>query len=315
MSYSAVVPSRRAFLRGAALALSGSAVTRAALRAQDASAVRFHDIRRGAGFFTGPGGTIGWLATPDGVVAIDSQFPGTASTCIAGLRARSSHGIDLLINTHHHGDHTAGNAVFRPVVRQILQHERCAAAHRTMAQAAGGDALKGVADVTFRESWTTAIGMERVVVAYFGAAHTSGDAAVLFEAANVVHVGDLVFNRIPPFVDRAAGASVRNWIAVLERIADTYRGATFVFGHGRNGAVSGTVADVAHFRSYLSAVVDHVQKGIAAGRSQQEIAALQAVPGFSDYADLVKNYASAFPLFSLGHVLTATYQELTEPSR
>jgi cyclase len=314
MSYSAGVPSRRAFIR-TALALSGGAAVRASLAAQGAPAVHFHDIRRGVGIFTGPGGTIGWLATPDGAVAVDTQFPDTASACISGLRARSPRGIDVVVNTHHHGDHTAGNVTFRPVVRQIVQHERCAAAHRTAAQSAGGDALKGLADVTFRQSWTTALGNERIVVSYFGPAHTSGDAAVLFEAANVVHVGDLVFNRIPPFVDRAAGASIRNWITVLEKIASTYRGAAFIFGHGRNDAVTGTVADVTGFGDYLSAVLDHVQKGIAAGRSQQEITSLQALPGFPEYADLVKNYASAFPLFTLGHVLTAAYQELTAPSQ
>jgi cyclase len=309
-----VVPSRRSFIRTAALAVSGSAIVPLPLGAQGAPAVRFQDIRRGVGIFTGPGGTIGWLATPEGALAIDSQFPDTARACISGLRTRSSRGIEVLINTHHHADHTAGNVTFRPAVRQIVQHERCAAAHRNAAQSAGGDALKGLADVTFGDSWTTTLGSERVVVSHLGPAHTSGDAIVLFEAANVVHLGDLVFNRIPPFVDRAAGASIRNWVAVLERVAATYGGTTFVFGHGKNDAVTGTARDVNGFRDYLSAVLDHVGKGIAAGRSQQEITSLETLPGFPEYADLVKNYASAFPLFTLTHVLGAAYQELSAPA-
>jgi glyoxylase-like metal-dependent hydrolase (beta-lactamase superfamily II) len=291
--------------------LSGTAVVRPSLGAQAALAGRFHDIRRGVGVFTGPGGTIGWLATPDGAVAIDSQFPDTARACVSGLQARSSRGVEVLINTHHHADHTAGNVTFRPVVRQIVQHERCAAAHRNAAQNAGADALKGLADVTFGESWSTMIGSERVTVSYFGPAHTSGDAVVLFEAANVVHVGDLVFNRVPPFVDRAAGASIRNWVAVLGRVATTYRGATFIFGHGKDDAVTGTVTDVTGFADYLAAVLDYVQKGIVEGRSEQEITSLETLPGFPEYADLVKNYASAFPLFTLAHVLSAAYQELS----
>jgi hypothetical protein len=98
---------------------------------------------------------------------------------------------------------------------------------------------------------------------------------------------------------------------VLETVVASHPDALFVFGHGKGDAVTGTAADVRHFRDYLTAVVEHVQRAIAAGRSVEETARLQTLPGFPDYADLVKNYASAFPLFTLGHVLTAAYQELT----
>ena len=36
-------------------------------------------------------------------------------------------------------------------------------------------------------------------------------------------------------------------------------------------------------------------------------------PAHAEYGDVVKNYPSAFPQFSLAHVLTAAYQELTGP--
>jgi glyoxylase-like metal-dependent hydrolase (beta-lactamase superfamily II) len=261
-------------------------------------------LRRGTAVFVGPGGTIGWLATADGAVLVDSQFPETAVTCLAAVRRRTTAPIAVLINTHHHADHTAGNVTCRPAVKQIVQHERCAASHRTIAKA-------GLADVTFATTWSTTIGDERVTARHFGAAHTGGDAIVVFERANVVHAGDLVFNRIPPFVDRAAGASIRNWITVLETVAAEHADALYVFGHGRNENVTGTVDDVRHFRDYLTAVLEHVQRAVAAGRSVEETARLAAVPGFPDFPDLVKNYASAFPLFTLGHVLTAAYQELT----
>jgi cyclase len=307
------VPDRRRFLCTGVRALAGGALASVPLLAQAADPPRFHDLRRGVGFFTGSGGTIGWLVTPDGAVAVDSQFPATAKVCAAGLQARSPRGIAVLVNTHHHGDHTAGNTAFRAAARHIVQHEDCARLHRAAAEGAGGDAVTGLADTTFAGSWTTTIGAERIEVSYFGPAHTAGDVVVLFERANVVHLGDLVFNRIPPFVDRAAGASIRNWIGVLERIAVEHRDATFIFGHGRNDAVTGTVADVTGFRDYLAAVLEYVQTGVAAGRSQQEIAAIATLPGFPDYTDVVKTYASAFPLFTLAHVLTAMHQELTSP--
>ena len=307
------MPSRRQFLVTAAAALTGETLAGRQRLPQPVATSRFHDVRRGVGYFTGPGGTIGWLATPDGAAVIDTQFPETAKLCVDELRNRSARGIEVLINTHHHGDHTAGNTTFRPAVRQIVQHERCAMMHRAAAQAIGGDAQKGLADSTFTDSWSTTIGTERIAVSYYGPAHTGGDAVVLFEQANVVHLGDLVFNRMPPFVDRPSGASIRSWIAILERIAAEHANATFIFGHGKNDVVSGTAKDVTHFKDYLTAVLDYVQKGITAGRSLQEIASLDVLPGFPDHMNIAKTYTSPVPVFTLTHVLTAMYEELTTP--
>jgi glyoxylase-like metal-dependent hydrolase (beta-lactamase superfamily II) len=300
---------RRHFLARTGLMMAARALAPLGARAQSAAGIR--ELRRGVGLFAGPGGTIGWLATPDGVLVVDSQFPMTAETCITALRQRTPAAIQTLINTHHHGDHTAGNATFRPVVKQIVQHERCAAAHRALTQAQGGDAQRGLADVTFADMWSVAVGDERVSAMHFGAAHTGGDAAVFFERANVVHLGDIVFNRIPPFIDRPSGGSIVSWLAVLETVAKQHADAVFIFGHGKDDRRTGTVRDVTHFRDYLTAALDHVRKGIAAGRSQSEIAAVPALPGFADHADVVKNYASPIPLFTLNHVLTIAYQELT----
>jgi cyclase len=271
------------------------------------------ELRRGVGLFAGPGGTIGWLATPDGALVVDSQFPATAATCITSLRQRTPAAIQALINTHHHGDHTAGNATFRPVVKQIVQHQRCATAHRALIATQGPDAQRGLADVTFPETWNLAIGDERVSATHFGPAHTAGDVLVFFERANVVHAGDLVFNRIPPFIDRASGGSIVNWLTVLDTVAKRHPGALFIFGHGKDDMLTGTVSDVTHFRDYLAAALDYVRNGIAAGRSASEIAAVQTLPGFPDFADMVKTYASAIPLFTLTHVLTVAHQELTTP--
>ncbi len=48
-----------------------------------------------------------------------SQYADTAPMCLDGLKKKSPHTIDVLINTHHHGDHTAGNKAFRPAVKKV----------------------------------------------------------------------------------------------------------------------------------------------------------------------------------------------------
>jgi cyclase len=301
--------SRRRFFVTTGLTLAASALPFSVTRAQPAAALR--ELRRGVGLFAGPGGTIGWLTTPDGVLVVDSQFPATAATCRTALRQRTAAAIQVLVNTHHHGDHTAGNPTLRPDVAQIVQHERCAAAHGALVRAQGADARLGLADVTFADTWRVSVGGERVSAEHLGAAHTGGDALVFFEQANVVHLGDLVFNRIPPFIDRASGGSIVSWVDVVEAVAKRYADALFMFGHGKDDRLTGTVADVLRFRDYLTAALEHARQGIAAGRSRSEVSGVAALDGFADFADLVKNYASPIPLFTLNHVLTVAYDELT----
>ena len=83
----------------------------------------FKELRNNVGFWTAQGGTIGWLINPAGAVAVDSQFPNTAALCVEQLLKTSGKTeITALINTHHHGDHTGGNGVFRPKTKQIIGH-------------------------------------------------------------------------------------------------------------------------------------------------------------------------------------------------
>ena len=66
---------------------------------------------------------MGWLVTPDAVLVIDSQFADTAQMFLDGLKKRTPRKIDLLINSHHHPDHTGGNKVLQPMVTKIVAHE------------------------------------------------------------------------------------------------------------------------------------------------------------------------------------------------
>ena len=76
------------------------------------------------------------------------------------------------------------------------------------------------------------MGDEHISAYYFGTGHTNGDAMIHFENANIVHTGDLVFNRRYPFVDNSAGASVKHWPVTLEQAQKKFdKNTLFVFGH------------------------------------------------------------------------------------
>ncbi|WP_233256593.1 MBL fold metallo-hydrolase [Opitutus sp. ER46] len=275
----------------------------------------FRPLRRNVGVFTGRGGTIAWLAGKDALAVVDTQFPDTAALCIAGLPGRGDRQIDVVLNTHHHADHTGGNRAFKAVSRTIVAHKNVPKLQFEAAQRAEKDQKAGstnrleqqvYADTTFGDFWRRDLGDEVVSAQYHGAAHTSGDAIVMFEKANVVHMGDLVFNRMYPVIDPAAGASARHWITVLEEAVRTYPAdAIYVFGHGNaKFDIVGKRDDLLVMRDYWTAVLAHVEKEIAAGKSRADIIALPALPGFTDF-DGARRF---------GTNLAAAYDELTKKS-
>ena len=276
----------------------------------------FTPIRRNVGTFTMRGGTVGWLVNSRGVVVVDTQFPDSARALLDGLQSRSrNRGVDLVINTHHHGDHTGGNGVFRGVAKRVVAHGM---ADQHMRRGPGApwppqpqQPQQNVPeplypDTTFTHVWSAQVGDERIVARHHGRGHTSGDAVITFEKANVVHMGDLMFNRRHPVVDRAAGASMRHWARILEQVASAHaRDTIYIFGHAGQGLpVTGGPAELLAFRDYLVAVLAFVEKQVAAGRTREETLAMRdALAGFEAWGPFGQPGAR--------DPLTVAYEEVT----
>lgn len=272
---------RRDFIVRSSLAVAAGALGPVRLFGQQAPAAApqpptvpvFTPIRRNLGTFTARGGTMGWLVTKDAVLVVDSQFADTAQMFADGLKTRTPRMIDLLINSHHHPDHTGGNKVLKPMVARIVAHENVPGLQKKQAAAAKTEDAQAYADTTFKDGWKTDIGDEVVSTKYYGPGHTSGDAVIFFQRANIVHMGDLMSHQRHPRVDRPAGASIRNWLVSLEKVVKDHNNDTiYIFGHSKVGApVTGPKQDLLALRDYFSAMLDYVQKGIAAGKSADEI--------------------------------------------
>ena len=252
---------RRTFIQNTALWGAAGWLAGSTLKAQDTAEPlgAFHPLRRNVGYFTGRGGTIGWLVNADALAVVDTQFPETAAFCLDGLPGRDGRTIDVVLNTHHHGDHTSGNGVFRAAAKTLVAQ---ANVPKLQLAAARPGQVPVTADETFAESWRREVGDEVITARYLGPAHTSGDAIIHFERANVVHMGDLVFNRLYPYIDRPAGAVIRHWIVVLEQAVKTYpKDAIYISGHGSaKFGVELAQADLLVFRDYLSGLLAHVEK-------------------------------------------------------
>jgi len=118
-------------------------------------------------------------------------------------------------------------------------------------------------------------------------------------------MGDLVFNRLYPYIDRPGGASVRNWVKKLEEAHEAFPAdAMFIFGHGSaKFGVTGGRDDLLVMRDLLAALIAHVEAGIKAGRDKSAICALDNLPGFPDF--------HVPPPNRLPSILGTVYDELT----
>jgi glyoxylase-like metal-dependent hydrolase (beta-lactamase superfamily II) len=276
---------RRQFLASAGLSGLALAIRPESFSRTLSTAEGFTELRRGAGIFEDRGGTIGWLVTAEGTVVVDTQFADTAAVCLEGIRSRSQRDIDVVINTHHHGDHTGGNAVFAPVARQLVGHWNVPGLQREAAQRGGSAEVPVVPRTTFRDEWRMDLRSATVSAVHMGPAHTGGDIVVFFEEAGVVHMGDLVFNRRPPFIDRPGGASISGWIDVLEQSHERFVEDTlFVFGHaGAGHPVVGKRDDLLAMRDYLYALLTYATEQRTAGKSEEGAAQAVHVPGFESW--------------------------------
>ncbi|MDP4246799.1 MAG: MBL fold metallo-hydrolase, partial [Bacteroidota bacterium] len=211
---------RRNFILNAALSLgalsledqrlfaAGPAGRRRAGQAEDPWKMR--PLRRDVGIFTEKGGTIAWLVSKKGIVVVDAEFPEQAGHLIGELKKQSDQPFELLINTHHHGDHTAGNIAFKGLVKDVAAHGNSLANQQRVAVAQKTEDKQLYPNITYTDGWNYRIGHEHIRAYYFGPGHTNGDSIIHFQHANVAHMGDLMFNRRWAFIDRSAGASISN---------------------------------------------------------------------------------------------------------
>lgn len=292
--------SRRDFLAATVAGIPAlTALRTSGAAAQPGVRPTFSSIRGNVGTMVGRGGTIGWLITGNGNVMVDTQYPEMASICLQFLAQQSKdQELKVVVNTHHHGDHTAGNPTLREPARQIVAHQRAARLLKEAPAREGG--APAIPDTTFTNDWSIKVGHEEIELRHYGAAHTGGDAIVTFTAANVVHLGDLVFNRRHPFIDRGAGGTIDGWIQVLRRVVSDHTPETeYIFGHAGEGfSIRGREADVNHMRDYLIALREHVTSAIKAGTpAAQLIKAGGLLEGFADFGALNE------------HVLSVAFEE------
>ncbi|BDH11181.1 MBL fold metallo-hydrolase [Streptomyces hygroscopicus] len=202
----------------------------------------------------------------------------------------------MVVNTHHHGDHTYGNGVFAPEAT-VIGHASCrrellAAGqqlHAVWPQVDYGDIRLTAPEITYTDELALHVGDIEVRLIHPGVAHTTGDTLVWLPRQRIVFAGDLVFHGGTPFVFMG---SLTGSLRALE-LMRTLDAVTVVPGHG---PVTGPeVYD--GIERYLRFVGRLAQEGRAAGRTPLEVAREADLGAFAELAEserLVANLHRAY---------------------
>lgn len=296
---------RKDFLRNSSLVIGGMAFANQSLLArayQETTPYKMKMLRNDIGIFTEKGGTIAYMLGKNGIVVVDSEFPEQANHLVAALKKQSDNPFQLLMNTHHHQDHTAGNIVFKGMVKNVVAHSNSKINQQAVAVKQKNEDQQLYPDITFDDTWQKSMGKESIKTHYFGPGHTNGDAIIHFEHANIAHMGDLVFNRRHPYIDRTAGANIKNWIVALDKTLSTFDDNTiFICGHAFDPEkIVINKDDIKAYQDYLQKLYAFAAAQVKAGTSKDDFIKNKAIPGVTEWQGE-----------GIERPLTAAYEELS----
>ena len=217
----------------------------------------------------------GLIVGPDGCIVIDALFAPSMTRALREEIARvTDKPVRLLINTHHHVDHTLGNALFPEA--QIVSHANARQEQQRVgtsvfdrlrplrpdlvAEAEGVEPR--LPDVTFEGELALHLTGRTVRLLHLGTAHTIGDALVLLPDERLLFAGDVAFHYVTPL---AFEGHVGGWLGVCDQV-DALDVATIVPGHGPVG----TKRELREMRGYLESIRGQARAAFEAGRSQEE---------------------------------------------
>lgn len=242
-----------------------------------------HPLRRNITVLEGSGGNIAVLTGRDGKLLVDAGFAVSRPALSNALTAINADPIKHLINTHWHTDHTDGNAWLHSVGAAITAHENTRK-HLSVATRVEGwnytfpAAPSGALPAeVFKTDSETRQNDTRILMKYYGPAHTDSDISVNFTDADVFHVGDTWWNGVYPFIDYSTGGSIDGSIRAAEANLAAVTSKTIVIpGHGPVGSKS----DVAEFRDMLVAIREKVAALKKQGRTVNETIAAKPTASY-----------------------------------
>ena len=280
--------------------------TSSALAQQPEVTIKVEQIAPGVAVLFGQGGNIGLSYGEDGNVLIDDQFAPLTPKILAAVATVDPDPVKFLINTHWHDDHSGGNENLGKAGAVIMAHDNVRV--RMASPQTRGDRTTPASPkialpvVTYQDGLSLHVNGDEIRTIHVHDAHTDGDSFVMWKKANVVHMGDLFFNKVTlPFIDLNSGGNARGLLAAADKVlAMTNAETKYIPGHGPMA----TRADLVAYRDMLKTVIDTVAGGI---KAKKTLAQLQATKPAAKW-----EVAGAF--ISGDAFVKAVYESLSKPA-
>ncbi len=151
---------------------------------------------------------------PDGIFLVDSMYAPMHQKIVDAVRKISPAPIRYVVNTHLHGDHTAGNEAMAKLGAVILSQDNM---RKRMAEAKN-PVPGNLPAATYSNSMTLHFNGDEILIFHPEPAHTDGDSIVFFKKANVMHVGDVPASLRYPNIGVDDGGSVDGMIAAGKQV-------------------------------------------------------------------------------------------------
>jgi cyclase len=211
----------------------------------------------------GDGGNVAVLVTGEGVVLVDDKYDQDHDAILSKVKSVTDQPIKYILTTHHHGDHSGGNAKFLSSAQIIST----ANARKNIVDHKQGNAPAGMepARLTFTDQASVFLGGKEVRAYYFGRGHTNGDAVIYFPELRTLHTGDLMAGA-SPLIDYPGGGSIVEWTKTLDA-AMKLDFETVIPGHGAVTNKAGLLT----YRNNVEKLRTRVTGLIREGKGQEEV--------------------------------------------
>jgi len=181
----------------------------------------------------------------DYLIVVDANFPSGARAVMNDVKRVSSKPVKYVFDTHHHGDHAYGNAVwtqngattlaFKAVREEMGRYEPArwqeAAKSRKDVGELNRDSVELPKQDINEDTYVLNDGKRKVEFRHFGWAHTRGDGFVYLPKEQLLCTGDAVVNG--PY-NYTGDGNVANWPNVV-RSAAKLKVRYVLPGHGESG--------------------------------------------------------------------------------
>ncbi len=283
-----------------------------------------HALGNGAYAWLQPDGGWGWsnsglIVDDDQALIVDTLFdvPLTQTMLAAYADAsKSARQIDMIVNTHHNGDHCNGNCccpdariIAHKLTRDAMQEEPPSLVQGFLDAAPDlgdlGDYLvhcfgpfdfksvtQKLPDETFEKTLSLGVGAKQVELIHVGPAHTPGDTLVHVPQDKLIFTGDILFIGGHPIIWEGP---VQNWLDACHMIL-ALDVEVVVPGHGPITTKQG----VQNIADYLTMLMREAKKRYDAGLSAFDAAMDIILDAYNDWTDgerIVINCATLYREF------------------